>query len=138
MIERTNVCGGSTAVQFCAQNFHLQIVHHGNGICERARAEEANAREPVGALAGITSAQKRVHDRVALAQVGKIARDCRSHIGVIVGDKVRECENFSSWVSPVDEKALMILLAHLHDCIRPASMPQPRRDSARGCCTTGT
>jgi hypothetical protein len=74
-IERTNVCGGSTAVQFCAHVSHLQIMHHGNSIWSVQKAEEENAREPVGALAGITSAHERVNDRVALAQVGKIAGD---------------------------------------------------------------
>jgi len=58
--------------------------HHRTSIAKRAETEEENAREPVGALASIASAHERVHDRVALTQVGRVARDDRSNIGVII------------------------------------------------------
>ena len=70
------------------------ISRHRNSTGKRANEEGENVREPDGALAGTASAHERVHDGVALAQVGRVARDGWSNIGVIVGDQVGDYKSF--------------------------------------------
>jgi len=136
-IEKTNVCGGSTEEQLRDQVFHLYISIVILLVRPHGRQGEANVREPVGALASIASAHERVHDRVALAQVTRIARTTRANIGVAAVSQGRDrkpCLNFPRVESCKNGPRLV---AHLHCYTRSASMRRRRRGFAQGCCTTG-